>query len=270
MSEVIDNIDNYLFIEPSAGSGSFVRLFKQPFLAFDIAPEGENIVKQDFLSWDGVNLQNVCFIGNPPFGKRSKLAIEFFNHAASFDFTDIIAFIVPVSFMKYNVQKLLNKEYKLISYDYLPENSFTDNGKDYDIRTVFQIWVKKSNKKDLRILKPPPIVHPDFNIWQYNATPQSLSVIDKPWEICLYRQGYYDYNTFFFQKDKAEIFKEMTNKPKKQFFFIQPTDKKIFDFLLTLDYNNLAARNTVTPGFGKGDFVSFYIENLEKENIQER
>lgn len=109
-----------------------------------------------------------------------------------------------------------------------------------------------------------------YNTSVYILDKQSLSVIDKPWEICLYRQGYYDYNTFFFQKDKAEIFKEMTNKPKKQFFFIQPTDKKIFDFLLTLDYNNLAARNTVTPGFGKGDFVSFYIENLEKENIQER
>ena len=270
MSKVIDNIDNYLFIEPSAGSGSFVRLFKQPFLAFDIAPEGENIIKQDFLSWDGVNLQNVCFIGNPPFGKRSKLAIEFFNHAASFDFTEIIAFIVPVSFMKYNVQKLLNKKYKLSVCYNLRKKSYTENNKVYDMKKVSQKRVKKTKKKDLRILKPPPIVHPDFNIWQYNATPQSLNVIDKPWEICLYRQGYYDYNTFFFQKDKAKIFEEMKNKPKKQFFFIQPADKKTFDFLLTLDYNNLAARNTVTPGFGKEDFVSFYIENLEKENIQER
>jgi len=27
-----------------------------------------------------------------------------------------------------------------------------------------------------------------------------------------------------------------------------------------MDFNALAARNTSTPGFGKGDFVSYYIE----------
>lgn len=170
--------------------------------------------------------------------------------------------------MKYNVQKQLNSQYKLIFYHYLPENSFTDNGIDYNIRTVFQIWAKETDKENLRLLTSPPITHPDFEIWQYNATPQSLNTINQPWELCLYRQGYYDYNTFFFQKDKENIYQQMINKPKKQFFFIKPKTQQIFDFLLTLDYNNLAARNTVTPGFGKGDFVSFYLE--QKHLIEER
>jgi hypothetical protein len=30
-----------------------------------------------------------------------------------------------------------------------------------------------------------------------------------------------------------------------------------------MDFNALAARNTSTPGFGKGDFVSYYIELKE-------
>jgi hypothetical protein len=27
-----------------------------------------------------------------------------------------------------------------------------------------------------------------------------------------------------------------------------------------MDFNALAERNTATPGFGKGDFVSYYVE----------
>ena len=33
-----------------------------------------------------------------------------------------------------------------------------------------------------------------------------------------------------------------------------------------MDFNNLAARNTSTPGFGKGDFVSYYEELKNAEN----
>jgi hypothetical protein len=32
-----------------------------------------------------------------------------------------------------------------------------------------------------------------------------------------------------------------------------------------MDFNSLAERNTATPGFGKGDFVSYYTE-LKKPN----
>lgn len=27
-----------------------------------------------------------------------------------------------------------------------------------------------------------------------------------------------------------------------------------------MDFNNLASRNTSTPGFGKADFISYYLE----------
>ena len=30
--------------------------------------------------------------------------------------------------------------------------------------------------------------------------------------------------------------------------------------ILDMDFNALAERNTATPGFGKGDFVSYYTE----------
>lgn len=109
----------------------------------------------------------------------------------------------------------------------------------------------------------PPIKHPDFDIWQYNATIQALSVINEPWTIATYRQGYHDYNKKFSFLDKEYIYKCMTGEEtggKQQFFFIRPKTEIAEKIIDSMDFNALAARNTATPGFGKGDFVSYYIE----------
>lgn len=247
-----------MFLEPSAGAGSFLEFLPQ-YEAYDIAPEGENIIKADFLS---LNLKRYDYItiGNPPFGKRSKLAIEFFNHAAKY--SKIIAFIVPVSFMKWGVHKELDSHFNLQSYMYLPENSFTDKGKEFSVRSVFQIWTRESIEKNLRILKAPPIKHPDFNIWQYNATPEAMKYIDENWKYAFYRQGYKDYHKIFTKKDYEEVKKQM--EANIQFFFIEPLCENAERFIHEGDFEGLAARNTSTPGFGKADFVSYYMQWIEE------
>lgn len=256
------------FIEPSAGNGAFLD-FLPNFSAFDLFPENEQIKEQDFLTLDITSYQNYISIGNPPFGKKSKLAIDFFNKCSTF--SKVIAFIVPVSFMKWNVQKELSNNFKLIDYFYLESNSFLDRDKDFSVRTVFQIWVKKdifNEYRDLRLTKAPPIKHSDFNIWQYNATKQSENVVDENWEIAVYRQGYHDYNKLFFSKDKEAIREKMlgiSTKGKQQFFFIQPLSEQSRNIIMNMDFNSLAERNTSTPGFGKGDFVSYYMELKNKE-----
>jgi hypothetical protein len=63
------------------------------------------------------------------------MAINFFNKAALI--SDVIAFIVPVSFMKWNVQKNLDNSFSLIDYFYLPFNSFLSEDKEFGVRTVF-------------------------------------------------------------------------------------------------------------------------------------
>ena len=45
-----DNITEY--IEPSAGSGVFLDYLDKPYLAYDIEPEDERIIKQDWLTVD--------------------------------------------------------------------------------------------------------------------------------------------------------------------------------------------------------------------------
>lgn len=258
--EKLGDLNKYIFLEPSAGDGKFLPYLNN-YEAYDILPEEENIIQQDFLTWEP-NRFDYITIGNPPFGKRSKLAIEFFNKCAVC--SNVVAFILPVSFMKYGVQKQLDSNFKLIDYFLLDENSFTSEGKDFSIRCVFQIWVKKDSEFDrfenLRKNAPSPITHNDFQIWQYNATPESLSVVDEDWEIAFYRQGYHDYNSYFTSTERESIREKMTGQKKQQFFFVKPNNEEIKQKILSMDMNLLAARNTTTPGFGKADFVEFYNE----------
>lgn len=257
------NLKDICFLEPSAGNGAFIKHLLN-FEAYDIEPENKLIKKENFLQINSVLAD--FSIGNPPFGKKSKLAIDFFNHCA--DLTEAIAFVLPVSFMKWSVQKELNQNFKLAKWFYLPENSFLDKNKDYNIRCVFQLWVKDGGKYDLnfknfRLKKSPPIKHPDFLIWQYNATQQSIKTVEEDWTIATYRQGYHDYNNLFEKKDYDYIKEKMTGTKKQQFFFIKPKNSSIEEKIRKMDFNALAERNTLTPGFGKADFVSYYQELYE-------
>lgn len=252
--------EDVIYLEPSAGDGSFLDLLPH-YVALDIAPEDERIKKQDYLKYKTEKTDFIT-IGNPPFGKRSKLAIDFFNKAARM--SEVIAFIVPVSFMKWGVQKNLDLNFALNSYIYLEPESFSSNGEPYSVRTVFQIWVKKNSKYDngvnLRLTKQPPISHPDFEIWQYNATPEAVKTVEENWKYATYRQGYHDYNQIFTRDDYEYIKEKMTGEKKQQFFFINPLTSAAETIILNMDFNALAERNTATPGFGKGDFVSYYTE----------
>lgn len=252
------------FLEPTAGNGVFLN-FLNNYDAYDLLPENPKIKKQDIFLLK-TEYKNYITIGNPPFGKRSLLAINVFNKCA--EFSDVIAFIVPISFMKFNVQKNLNTNFKLVDFFFLEENSFLDRDKDFDVNCVFQIWVKSNSKydifKDLRILKQPSITSSDFKIWQYNATQQSFNTVNEDWEIATYRQGYKNYNEIFNQSDKDKIIKMMSGNKKIQFFFIKPLNENSKKIILSMDFNNLAKRNTSTPGFGKADFVSYYNELKDK------
>lgn len=251
---------NEMFLEPSAGGGAFLDLITN-YVALDIAPEDARIIQQDFLTYE-TNVTDYVTLGNPPFGSRSKTAVDFFNKAASM--SEIIAFIVPVSFMKWGVQKQLDHNFALRSYMYLEPESFLADGEPYSVRTVFQIWVKREGKycngADVRLTKQPPISHPDFKIWQYNATEEAVKYIEEDWKYAVYRQGYHDYNHIFSKNDYDFIKDKMTGEKKQQFFFIKPLSDESDKIILNMDFNSLADRNTITPGFGKGDFVSYYTE----------
>lgn len=87
------------FIEPSAGSGVFLDYldeFDIPYLAYDIEPEDEKnrIVKQDYLSAELEYKKGRCVIGNPPFGKGTRMSNRFAK--LSFRMADYVSFILPI------------------------------------------------------------------------------------------------------------------------------------------------------------------------------
>lgn len=51
-------------------------------------------------------------VGNPPFGHRGKLALDFLNK--SLNEAPIVAFILPNLFKRYSIQKRIDKRAKLV------------------------------------------------------------------------------------------------------------------------------------------------------------
>jgi hypothetical protein len=81
-------------IEPSAGNGAF-SLQIPNCIAYDLEPEHESIIRQDFLKLNLPYKQGRLIIGNPPFGDRNNLARSFYKKAT--ELCDAIAFILPIS-----------------------------------------------------------------------------------------------------------------------------------------------------------------------------
>lgn len=156
------NLNNFNFIEPSAGAGAFLDICVKeqlPVLAFDLDPKTKGIVQKDFLTISAANItftkqKKLCFIGNPPFGTGANMAKRFFNHAAQF--ADVIAFILPRTFKKTSVRNRINHYFHCVSSTDMPKNSFCYNGMPYDVPCCFQIWVKTNIKRESNTVKDSP------------------------------------------------------------------------------------------------------------------
>jgi predicted RNA methylase len=139
---------NELIIEPSAGNGSFItgiKTLSDNFKFYDLHPEHEEIIKQDYLLFNSTLLREtfnkIHIIGNPPFGRQSSLTIKFIKKSCNF--CDTISFILPKSFKKDSLKKSFSLDFHLIFEIDLPKNSFLVDGIEYNVETIFQIWEKK-------------------------------------------------------------------------------------------------------------------------------
>ena len=138
------NINDFLWIEPSAGNGAFFNLLpKNKRIGIDINPLNDEIIQSDYLKYNLPENQKNIVIGNPPFGHRGVIALDFINHSEKADY---VCFILPMFFeskgkgsVKYRV-----KDFNLIHSERLSKNSFytPNNNKNVDVKCVFQIWSK--------------------------------------------------------------------------------------------------------------------------------
>lgn len=254
------NAQSYLFIEPSAGSGAFIDAVEKHGLnikGFDLMPTREDVIQNDFLTGDIANhlsdeeqAQKKITIGNPPFGRKSALAIDFVNR--SLEQTDFVGFIIPNQFEKWSVQSKINPKAKLIANITLPEDSFILLNKTIKLRCVFQIWTLQEGFEDLRIQAKPDIKHPDFLLYQYNRTVEAEKFFDYDWDFAVPRQGYNDYRFKAYSKSECDM--------KKQWIFFKALNEETLKTLLSIDFEKLSKNNLGIPGFGKADVVKAYKE----------
>jgi len=141
-----------LIIEPSAGDGAFIAGIKSltsNFKFYDLEPENDEIIKQDYLQFDYDNNKEkngkIHIIGNPPFGRQSSLAIKFIKKSC--EFCDSISFILPKSFKKDSLKKTFPLHFHLVFEMDLPDKSFLVDGKEYNVEAVFQIWEKNTTNR---------------------------------------------------------------------------------------------------------------------------
>ena len=141
----------YIWVEPSAGNGAFLN--QAPATAskigIDIEPKMTGIQQGDFLEWTPPSpfTCKKIFFGNPPFGRQGSLAKAFIKHAAKY--ADVIAFILPRSFVKPSMSRAFPLEFHQVSSVELERNAFQVNGDEYDVPCVFQIWEKRATNRIL-------------------------------------------------------------------------------------------------------------------------
>lgn len=158
------NLNKYTYIEPSAGCGWFYDLLpKTRRLGIDIDPRHDGLIEADYLSWRPNTEDNYIVIGNPPFGLRGHLALQFINH--SYQFADMVAFILPPLFNSDGKGSPAKRiyGYTLAHTENLPANSFTyPDGRNVNVSAIFQVYTrinvdkvnipkKKTCKKYIRV-----------------------------------------------------------------------------------------------------------------------
>lgn len=152
-----NSISEFVFIEPSAGDGSFLKILPDGTIAMDIEPKHPLVQKRNYLKWnpDDSSLKYIVF-GNPPFGLRGHLALKFINH--SYSFADYVCFILPQLFESdgKGVPRKRVCGFNLIHSQRLDTDFYEPNGSNtVKINTIFQVWSKyHSNPEYVLSLNP--------------------------------------------------------------------------------------------------------------------
>ena len=141
-----------LIVEPSAGNGAFISGIKaltSNYRFYDIEPDNEEIIKQDYLQYDyGIiksAYRKIHVMGNPPFGRQSSTAIKFIKKSC--EFCDSIAFILPKSFKKDSLKQRFPLNFHLLCEIDLPDKSFLVEGIEHNVPCIFQIWEKRDTNR---------------------------------------------------------------------------------------------------------------------------
>lgn len=197
-------LQKHIFVEPSAGEGCFMDLLPRARrIALDIRPRGDGIAVGDFLEWSPPKAGCYAVIGNPPFGVRGAIALEFINRAARF--ADIVGFILPMTFASNGKGGAMTrvKGLSLLHSEELPPNAFYHpDGGERDINTVFQVW----GARRVSAVKPPPTCDDYVRIYTVCTSPARRCGLTRMGEYDFFLQGtFYDNRPPVVVRDFADV-----------------------------------------------------------------
>lgn len=133
----------YTYIEPSAGSGSFLHILPEDRrIGLDIEPKTKEIRPADYLDWKPPCKKPYIVIGNPPFGLRGQLALKFINHSSAF--ADYVCFILPQLFTSdgKGVPRKRVTGFNLLHSEKIETDFESPSGTPIKVECIFQIWSK--------------------------------------------------------------------------------------------------------------------------------
>jgi len=246
-------------VEPSAGTGVFVDILS-PFNveAVDIDPKHPKVRQCDFLTWLPTFTPPVLFVGNPPFGQRSSLAVKFVERAC--ELGDVVAFILPRSFRKYTFINRIDPQFHLV--DQIDGQDFVDrSGNAIEVKTVFQIWERRDTT---RPKIDAPTSHPDFlmrhaHLSRTSESNRKLLVQKYPFAIA--------------QAGGNFLPRESSLINRGSWWFIAPRDANVTERFHRLDFSFCDNMNVAHTSLSKSDIIRAYEEalalDLSKEQVAE-
>ena len=202
--EIIGKENITEIIEPSAGNGSFSNQIEN-CIAYDIEPEHEGIIEQDFLKIDLGYKKGRLFIGNPPFGFRNNLALQFYKKCVKE--SDYISFILPASQYNNNYQMY---EFDLIYSELIDNKGFTDL--DKRVKLAFNIYKMNTNGT---LNKKKKYKFNDFELYE------KIDVKTNPKRCRNYMDSNYDFRICTWGQKCGKILDENQHYAKEVAFYIK-------------------------------------------------
>ena len=244
------SLGNYdVVLEPSAGSGSFYsQMPSHNRVGIDLEPLCDGVEKCDFFDYEPPLFSKIAVVGNPPFGRKGKLAKQFFNHAAGY--ADVIAFVLPAIFGKSTFTNNLNEWFEKVHEEPVEKFMFP-SGETYNVNCVFQIW-KKQNYKRKKVTQIKEIE--DFTMIHRHiawTTEDELKTLSKEYD-------------FAYGQISHKIQEVKDLKKGSQFLIKSNTPKEVREIFEQMNFDHLKKYAMGAVSLSRGDVMEEYIRIKNK------
>jgi hypothetical protein len=234
-----------LTLEPSAGDGAFFSLLPHSNrIGIDLEPMADGILQGDFLKWEPPTSEdNILTIGNPPFGQRGSLAVEFVNRACRF--SRVVAFILPRTFRKDTFFNRVDPMFHLV--EQFDCDAFrTPDGDKIAVKSVFQIWERRSERREA-ITRD--LTHEDFELKHAHlsrTSSEELLKLRAEFDFAIAQVG-----SSFTPRDVSEV-------TKGSYWYVKALNPGVREVFEKLDFGFLDGLNLSFKSLSKKDIIQAY------------